>query len=181
MQKTVHAKPSVPQTLATLAPQTSFPWPEKLERDPECYPWPVHWDKHNRDGRSEPPLGHGQRGGGGRDVSRQIRVRGACRVGHRPTTQYHRAKILPTDTRHLDTPSEEQIIQTPRGVLRGPRPQDCEVWVQQTSKWPLHLAMAPPAILQSPDAAVSLNLLPAGTRTQRAQTEGCGLHRDPGN
>lgn len=64
-----------------------------------------------------------------RDVSRQIRVRGAHRVAHKPTTQCQRAKILPTDTRqlHLDTPSEGQIIQTPRIVPRGPTPPDCGV------------------------------------------------------
>lgn len=54
-----------------------------------------------------------------RDVRRRITVRGAHRVAHRPTTQHQRAKTLPTGTRHLDTPSEWQIIQTPRVPRRN--------------------------------------------------------------
>lgn len=56
-----------------------------------------------------------------RDVRSQIRVKGTHRVAHRTTTQYQRAKTLPIDTRHLDKPSEGQIIQTPRIVPTHPR------------------------------------------------------------
>lgn len=82
-----------------------------------------------------------------------------------PHTRHKAARLTIRRANNADPKNGPQEAQQPQTLGYG-----CDRGADK----PLRLSMAPPSILQSPDAAVSLHLLPAGARTQRVQKKAVG-------